>query len=206
MTTLTDLSPENELRLIEAVDMLPDAFPGKDFPDSSRALYVRVLSRYPIDLVEGAITEAIVAADRGFIPAVGEITNRLAERVADLPEPHEAWGMVLDRLTVPAMHAASTPWDAPQAVKDAVKQIGGISALRGSENQVSDRKQFIDAYTKARSKQVNHVQVHGLKALTQTGPRTLTPVAPGMFTSHPEEWPASLDWERPAALPTGTEG
>lgn len=196
---ITALSPEDEFRLIEAVDMIPDSFPGKDFPASSRSLYVRVLSRYPVELVEGAITEAIVAADHGFIPAVGEITARLAERVTGLPGPHAAWLMVqeqVDEQSRPMTQAqmmARAPWDAPDEVKLAVKQIGGFSALRQSTNQVSDRRQFLDAYAALRSKAVNAVKVHGLSALTTPAPQAiptasaLTRIGTGLFAYNPED-------------------
>lgn len=203
------MSETDTQAIVKALSMLSRVLPSsknRELTQDDIDAYVFILSRYPTEAAVNAVLSFMTDNNGSeFFPSGPAIAARIAERATNLPSPAAAWGMVLDRLKQPV---GAGEWRAPQPVKDAVRQIGGISELRRSEMPQADQKRFLDAYAALRQEAVTEVQTTGVLPLPEPErKRTLSPTGwSGVFSSHPEEWPtdpeANVLPSRLLALPT----
>lgn len=100
-----------------------------------------------------------------FFPTASEIYGRVIELSGAVPTPGQAWEMVLDRMraTYPG-HDAPT-WDAPFPVREALRQIGGMDALRMSTKPGADRHNYTtEVYPPVRQRAIRETPIAWLCA------------------------------------------
>ena len=133
--------------LARAWTMLVEAFPNAKPSIATSQIYAKMLSDIDDALLEAAIMQSIATHDFASLPTIAHIRECAAAIIAaqnELPDAFSAWAEVLQalrrggaRLPVPYSHPA---------IETVVDQMGGIAYLRQSENIVSDRARFIEAW------------------------------------------------------------
>jgi hypothetical protein len=113
--------------------------------DETLALYERLLSDIDPALLEAATIQHIAASQ--FFPSIADLRSSalaLQKRAVELPSAYEAWGLFLEE--VRRIGSYGTPEFKSPVLAKVVASLGWRD-LCLSENQVSDRARFIEAYT-----------------------------------------------------------
>jgi hypothetical protein len=134
-----------EQEILKALTVLASAYPKFDLPDATIRIYQRLLSDLDFDLLKAATLQC--ATTNTFFPAVAEIRAAAVELKAmaeGIPSEIEAWGEVLDQMR--KVGSRCVPDFSHPLVAQVVRQMGWIN-LCLSENQISDRARFIEAYS-----------------------------------------------------------
>lgn len=121
-----------------AIAKLAAAFPGKAFPDTTAALYGRMLADLDPQAVDRAVDRLLRGDD--FLPTIHRIRLSVAEEALALPSAEEAWDMV-------------TRGDlkrAPVEVRDAATAVGGRYTIMHTDNLPTVRAQFLKSYAERR--------------------------------------------------------
>lgn len=154
-----DIDKDVERRVMKTLAPLVALYPhwgaGKDTIKS----YVIVLADVEPAALQAAIG-ALMTEQREFMPGAAMIRSRAMDILGganDLPTEYDAleiaFKAVRDGRGHP-IHGQSKEWDIPPIVDQAVRMIGGWTSLAMSENPVSDRARFVDAYRMVRERQV----------------------------------------------------
>lgn len=137
------------------VARLVDAYPGAKVRDGTVAVYAAALA--PFDRAAVAAAVATHVATSKWFPAVAEVLALVAEAVVGLPEAGDAWRLVLDRMRETYPGHPAPDWRAPVAVQRAAAALGGIHALRLSEEPSRDRERFVKVYGTYRDRALRDV-------------------------------------------------
>lgn len=136
-----------------SVASLRAAFPNANLPAETVAIYAAALK----DLDPADVQEAVVGLIKSsrFFPTVAEIREKVAERRLSLPGPVAAWEEAVAR--------SEGRWEADKTplVTDALNAIGGIWAVKTSENPVATRAQFLKFFNELRDAQVGAFVANG---------------------------------------------
>ena len=137
------------------------AYPNFKVPDSDLELDMMVgswhltLGDLPYDLVERAMLD-YQRSPAEFPPTAGQLRHLAIDRAQVIPNREQAWQMVLDHLKRHS-YIDRTPLAAPEPVLQAVKTLGGIGALRRSEEPEMDRAHFFKVYDTYRERALRDV-------------------------------------------------
>lgn len=127
-----------------AIAKVAAAFPGKAFPDTTAALYGRMLADLDPEAVDRAVDRLLNASD--FMPTIHAIKREVAEEALALPTPEEAWDIAL----------MGDLKHAPPELRGAVTAVGGRWALLHSDHPPTVRAQFLKSYIERRANAVSH--------------------------------------------------
>ena len=132
--------------IVQIMGVLAAAYPSFLLTRETIAVYQRVLSDVPDELLQGAALDAV--SKSRFFPTVAELRDAALsiKRIGSgNPSAFEGWEEVI-RLIREKGHGFlpefSHPW-----ITSAVRQIGGWQRLCMSENLVADRARFLEAMT-----------------------------------------------------------
>lgn len=149
--------------------LVKTAYPSFKMPDSEaeRQMVVNswhlTLGDLPYDLVERAMLD-YQRSPAEFPPNAGQLRHLAIDRAAMVPNREQAWQMVLDHMRRHS-YLDKAPLAAPDPVLQAVRVLGGISALRKSETPEMDRAHFFKAYDTYRERALRdiggeHIALH----------------------------------------------
>lgn len=150
---------ERETRKIMA--LAKAAYPNLKLPDNDAELDLMVRSWHltlgdlPLDLVERAMLD-YQRSDAEFPPNAGQLRHLAIDRASVVPSKEQAWQLVQDHIKRHS-YIDRTPLQAPEPVLQAVKTLGGISALRKSEEPEMDRAHFFRVYDTYRERALRDV-------------------------------------------------
>ena len=138
----------SEKATLEVLGVLAAAFPQFNLTKETGAVYSRVLSDVPDELLQTAALDCISKGK--WFPAVAELRDAALsiKRIGSgNPSAFEGWEEVI-RLIREKGHGFlpefSHPW-----IASAVRQIGGWDRICMSENLVADRARFFEAFQDA---------------------------------------------------------
>lgn len=140
-----------------SVASLRAAFPNANLPVETVEIYKAALADLDADDVQAAVG-ALIRSSRYF-PTVAEIREKVAERSLGLPGPVGAWEEAVAR--------AENRWERPRTplVTEALNAIGGIWAVKTSDNVIATRAQFLKFYDELRAGQIGSFVQNGVAQL-----------------------------------------
>lgn len=152
---MTKTDVRNLLALIVA------AYPNFRLPsDPNELLFtIGVWHQALADIPTELVTQAFIDYQRTpaeFAPNAGQLRHLAMGRACVLPTAAEAWTMVLHHIRTTS-YVDARPLDAPPAVVEAVKAMGGMRVLRTSERPDADRSQFMKTYETYRERALRDV-------------------------------------------------
>jgi len=121
------------------------AYPSFTVKQDMLEAYHAILGDLPSDLLKAAALQ-LASESRAFFPSAGELRSaafELIERRDGVPSAPEAWGEV--KAQIGAVGYVGSPEFSHALIAEAVRIIGWRD-LCISENQMSDRARFIQAY------------------------------------------------------------
>jgi hypothetical protein len=94
-----------------------------------------------------------------WFPMPAEFRDILVNALTGLPDPDDAWSVVIARMkaTYPGQDAPA--WDAPEAIRLAVQTMGGMSTLRTSSNAGKDAERFATVYRRYRDRELQNFDI-----------------------------------------------
>ena len=134
--------------IVQVLGVLAAAFPQFNLTKETGAVYSRVLSDVPDELLQHAALDCVSKCK--WFPTVSELRDAALsiKRIgAGEPSAFEAWDEVC-RLIRDQGHG-STPEFSHPWIAAAVRQSGGWMRLCMSENSVADRARFLEAFADA---------------------------------------------------------
>lgn len=135
--------PLPDFRKVMAV--LAATYPRQEISGETATAYYAVLQDLPLDLLKAATLH--LAATSKWFPAASEIRStafELVEREAGVPDAYQAWQQVIESMRSGGSYS-KPEWSHP-AIGATVNAIGGYGYLCRSENMISDRARFVEAY------------------------------------------------------------
>ena len=141
----------------QIVAMIAAAYPNFNLSEMTVEVYFQILKDIPTDMLKAATMQAISEPGRKFAPSVGEIRGAVAEIVrtaSGVPSSYEAWKEVLDQVRKTG-HVGKPVFSHPLVHK--AVQVFGWRELCLSENVVSDRARFIEAYEQLSSRNLTEM-------------------------------------------------
>jgi hypothetical protein len=139
----------------KALTVLSYAYPNFDLPKETVQIYIRLLADLDFELLKAATLQC--ATINKFFPTVAEIRAAATELQAmaeGVPSGIEAWGQVLRQMR--DVGSYGRPSFSHPLIDSIVHQFGWKN-LCLSENSVSDRARFLDAYAQAlQSENIKH--------------------------------------------------
>ncbi|MDF2757522.1 MAG: hypothetical protein K0S99_153, partial [Thermomicrobiales bacterium] len=99
-----------------------------------------------------------------FPPKPTELRQIAAEQLVGLPSPEDAWLMVEQRIRDTYFPDRAPEWDAPKAVQDAVRSMGGVRALAMSSRPGDDQARFAKVYGAYRGRALREADLSTLWA------------------------------------------
>lgn len=129
-----------------SVASLRAAYPNATLPAETVEIYRVALSPYDPASVQQAVVHLVRRTP--FFPSISEIIAAVAELELRLLPATAAWSQAEAR-AVGAWHGEKDP-----LVTDALNAIGGIWAIRTSENPVATRAHFLKFYEQLRSDRI----------------------------------------------------
>ncbi len=139
----------SETEILKIMAILTAAYPNSGANDGTIPLYARLLSDIPGELLQQAAFAHIATSK--FFPTIAELRQAaldVQEAADPLPDAHAAWGEVLremDRVGWLTTFGETLQFSHPLIAE--VVHLFGWQRLCASENTVSDRAQFLAAYT-----------------------------------------------------------
>lgn len=140
-----------------SVASLRAAYPNQNLPVETVAVYAAALEDLePADVRDA--TAALIKASR-FFPTVAEIRERVAETRLSLPGPTAAW--------LEATGRADGTFEGVRhpLVTEALNGIGGVWAVKTTENPVATRSQFLKFFNELRDARIGAFVQTGTLAL-----------------------------------------
>lgn len=138
------MATEKDIMLV--VGLIGAAFPNFKPTKQTVEVYAQTLADLDGDLLRQATLQAVASNGRQFAPSVAEIraeARRLLAIIEKVPTPHQAWEEVCNAMR--DVGSYRRPTFSHPLVEQAMNTIGWRE-LCLSENQVSDRAQFLRAY------------------------------------------------------------
>lgn len=140
------------------------------------SFWLRYLGDMSDDLLKAA--GKTVISESHFFPRVADVREtgfRLQSEVAGVPDAYQAWYTVQRWLRLPATvyHNGKQlrRQPLPRIIQLAVDGIGGVDALRLSEDGTADRARFVDAYNSLMGRlQHQAIQLPEVRQLLQATP------------------------------------
>jgi len=135
-----------KLEIAQIVATIGAAYPNFNFSEMTVEVYFQTLKDLPNDMLKMATLQAISEPGRKFAPSVGEIRGSVSEimrRASETPSSYEAWEEVLKEIR--RVGHSGTPVYSNPLIEKTVRVFGWRN-LCLSENVVSDRARFIEAY------------------------------------------------------------
>lgn len=116
-----------------------------------------VMDDVPYRLAEAAAAEWL--KHHKWMPMPVEFRDILVNALTDLPDPDDAWSVVLDRMraTYPG-HPAPT-WTAPDAIQRALQSVGGMEAVRINGNSPDMAENFAIVYRRYRERALHDINI-----------------------------------------------
>lgn len=147
---------------------LLSVFPNHTLNDYATERWVVAMQEVDATAAKAAMEHWI--DNQKWFPTIAEFKSLVLDQLPGLPSPDEAWRMVMDRIrdTYPGHSAAL--WMPPDAVKQAVDDVGGLRTIRFSESPARKEREFKEAYDERRR---SAVQQQMRQALPQEGRREL---------------------------------
>lgn len=130
---------------LDVLEFLMNAYPNKAIGEETIAIYLRLLSDIPADVLKAAALAHVTKS--AFFPAVAELRDAAAglmERAMNVPTAYDAWDEVCQRIATHGHYRL--PEFSHPLVKKAVDGCGGWVTLCMSENQIADRARFFQVY------------------------------------------------------------
>lgn len=128
---------------------MASAYPHKEIPDQTWDVYYTMLNDLPAEVFSAAAGLAISRSE--FFPTIHALREAASEfhiEVKRLPDPYEAWGMVLSAISYGAGDAIiRAEAKLHPIIMQCVKDIGGWRHIAQGSMTVADRARFIDHYT-----------------------------------------------------------
>jgi hypothetical protein len=133
-----------EIEILSVLKILGDVYPTYKLTSTAIELYIQLLADIPARVLEKSALDHISRSS--FFPSVAELRQtafRLIEMTRPEPTEYEAWSEVLDEIRRIGYYGQPQLTN-PISAK-VVEQLGW-RYLCQSDNQVSDRAHFIQAY------------------------------------------------------------
>lgn len=149
---------EDQTRIRQTLAPLAGMFPHWDPGDETIMGYIVTLADLDSLLLESAVFH-LLSQPLKFMPTAGEIRHAafdLRDGNGGPPDPYEAWAQVEQAKNNGAGNPLFKDRDhnVHPLVEKAVRYIGGWRNLAMSENHVSDRARFIDAYGQVKDREI----------------------------------------------------
>ena len=138
----------SEIEILELLNVLGMAFPSAHVTEGMLALYVSMLQDLPVEQLQAAVREHIGRSP--FYPTVAEIRSQafaILESAIPTPDGYAAWAEVQSEIK--RVGHRGTPQFSNPLVTETVN-IFGWRYLCLSENDMSDRSHFVQAYESRR--------------------------------------------------------
>lgn len=135
--------PRHEFQKVMGV--LAAAYPRFELQPATISAYHAVLSDLDLNLLKAATLH--LAATSKWFPAASEIRQtafELVERESGVPDASQAWRAVMREVS--RVGHSQPPDFGHAAIGEAVEAVGGWRQLCLSDNPVSERMRFIQAY------------------------------------------------------------
>jgi len=158
------IHPDERQRIEYGLAGLMAQFPNWKPDDLTIEGYVRVLIDIDPLLLESAILH-LLSQKREFMPVAGTIRHTAFDLEAGNggpPTAYEVWELAGKALNAGAGYPVAGVFQPPgihPLVEKAVRYIGGWRQLATSENYVSDRARFVDAYNQVREREIEEVRM-----------------------------------------------
>ena len=159
-----NIPPEEKQRIEYRLAPLAAMFPNWKPDDLTIEAYVVALADIDPLSLESAILH-LLSQDRDFMPTAGTIRHTSFDLQAGNggpPTAYEAWELAGKAINAGAGYPVTGIFQDPDVhplVDKAVRYIGGWRQLATSENYVSDRARFIDAYNQVREREIEEVRM-----------------------------------------------
>lgn len=154
----------SKVEATRAVGIIAVAYPRQEFPLTSQKLYAEMLADLDDDLLIAAVQDLI--SKQTFLPAIAEIRAAVAglrEQASGRLDAYSAWEQVKYQMLRVGSYGDPQFDD---LTNRAVKAVGGWRELCLSENGMSDRARFIDAYNTFLGRERSiEVQLPGVRQL-----------------------------------------
>ena len=138
--------------IVQVMGVLAAAYPSFSLTRETIAVYQRVLSDVPDELLQHAALDCI--SKGRFFPSVSELLDAALsiKRIGSgNPSAFEAWEEVVRLVTTKGhtLYGGSVPEFSHPLIATVVRQCGGWNRLCLSENAIADRARFFEAYQDA---------------------------------------------------------
>ena len=130
----------------QIINMFEAAFPNFHQKEFTKEIYWQTLQDIPSDELKAAVLHCITEGGRAFAPSIGEIRGAVSDlrnASANVPSSYDAWQEVCKQIA--AVGSYGKPVFSSPLIDRVVKNLGWRN-LCMSENQVSDRSRFVQAY------------------------------------------------------------
>lgn len=127
------------------INFLIDAYPRQEIQPGTVKVYQETLQDIDPDLLKSAVLKHISKSP--WFPSVSELRDAAAsliEQANGEPDAFTAWAEVMGEIR--RVGSYGTPNFSSQRIHKAVDGIGGWRELCMSENTISDRARFVEAY------------------------------------------------------------
>ncbi len=109
-----------------------------------------VMDDIPYDAAQAAAAHWL--KHHKWFPMPAEFRDILVNALTGLPEPDDAWSVVIDRMRATYLGHPAPAWNAPEAIRLTVEAMGGLNALRVSTSPAKDAERFATVYRRYRDR------------------------------------------------------
>ena len=130
----------------QIINMFLAAFPNYKPTPMTPEIYFQTLQDIPSDELKAAVLHCLTEDGRAFAPSIGEIRGAVADirrTSANVPSSYDAWQEVCE--VIRNVGSYRLPEFSSPLIDRVVRNLGWRN-LCMSENQVSDRSRFVQAY------------------------------------------------------------
>lgn len=99
---------------------------------------------------------------RKWFPFPTELRGLIAEQLTGLPATDTAWGLVQERMRATYPGQPAPPWEVHRIVIEATERLGGVGALRMSNQPAKDQDRFSELYNAMRERVLQETDIPGL--------------------------------------------
>jgi len=151
------------------IAVLMAAYPSHPVPNPDMLVTVweMTMGDMPYRHVQAAVAHYLQqggdSSYRGW-PDISTIRRIISDAVLQLPDAAEAWRLVLERMHATYPGHPASDWDIPTALRRSVEAIGGIHALRMSENLGADQRRFVEVYRQYAERAIREADLPALAA------------------------------------------
>lgn len=116
-----------------------------------------VMADVPYDAAQAAAAEWL--KHHKWFPMPAEFRDVLVSALTDLPDPDDAWSIVLDRMRSTYPGHPAPYWDAPAPVVRGLQAIGGMEMVRIYGNSPKVVQDFAEAYRRYRERDLHDFDI-----------------------------------------------